>query len=94
MEGFPNRKERRLLAKEAGYMKKKNKMNFQAKLELSRKAAEFGKQIHLMNTERMMREEDERIRKSEQNRIDSLVSEGKTYEQAVQILQSENDNNS
>jgi hypothetical protein len=94
MEGMPNRKERRRLAKEAGYIKMKSKLGLKQQLELSRRASEFGRQIHLANTERILRQEEEKARNLEQKRIEKLVAEGKTPEEALHFLQSENDSKS
>lgn len=91
MEGMPNRKQRRLLAKEAGLLKKKTKATFAEKLEMSKRANQFGKQIHFQNVERNLRAQDQTVQDKEQEFLEHLMADGKTAEEALKILQEEND---
>ena len=89
MEGMPNRRQRRLMAKEAGFLEKKRKASYTERLEMSRRALEFGKKIHFYNTEQVLRDEEASKQLAEQKKLENLVSEGKTEEEALQILQKE-----
>ena len=91
MEGMPNRKQRRLLAKQAGLLKKKTKASLNEKLEMSKRASQFGKQIHFQNVERNLRAQDKSIQDKEQEFLEHLMADGKTAEEALKILQKEND---
>ena len=90
MESMPNRRQRRAMAKEAGFMKKKNSMSFAEQRELSRRAAEYGKQIHLANVERNLRIEEERAHQRESEILKNLVDSGHTQEEALRIFQENN----
>ena len=90
MEGLPNRQQRRLMAKNAGLLKKKSKSSFKEKLEISRRASEFGKSIHHSNVERVLREQDKAQQDLEQKKINDLIQDGKTPEEALEIVQKEN----
>ncbi len=92
MDNMPNRKQRRLLAKKAGFLKMKGNMSFSKKCEMSQRAAEFGKQIHLSNTERILREEDEKQQLFDQKKLLDLVSAGHTQEEALKIFNEEKTN--
>jgi CRISPR/Cas system CSM-associated protein Csm4 (group 5 of RAMP superfamily) len=58
MEGIPNRRERRKLEKKLGLLKKKSKLPFDQWLEVTKRSAEVGKQIHASNVERTLRQQD------------------------------------
>lgn len=61
---FPNRRQRRQWAKQSGFLGKKRNSTDKERIEMNRRAAEVGKQIHHANMERELRkEEEERIRK-------------------------------
>jgi hypothetical protein len=91
MENMPNRKQRRQMAKEAGLIKKKQEATFLQKLEMNRRASKYGKEIHRANVERNLRAEEERQLSKEQKRLEEYLSKGMTYQEAVDKLQSENE---
>lgn len=87
MDSIPNRKQRRLMAKEAGFMKKKQKASEKERAAMRERAAEFGKQIHLSNTERVLRQRDEIARQKEQKYLQDLVDKGYSQSQAIEMLE-------
>lgn len=91
MENIPNRKQRRLLAKQAGYLEKRRNSSFEEQLAMLNRSQEMGKQIHLSNTEKLLRAQDEAIRQVEQRRIDTLISQGVSPEDALKSIRGEND---
>ena len=90
MDRLPNRKERRLLAKQIGLLERKSKMKFADQLEISRKAREFGKKIHLGEVEKNLRLQDEIELQKQQKKIDDLISTGINPDDALNQVQSEN----
>jgi len=88
---MPNRRQRRAMAKAAGYFKMKQRASPAERAEMLRRAAEVGRQIHLANVERNLRANEEKIQKAEQDRINRLVEDGHTPEEALKIFQEEND---
>lgn len=58
MEGMPNRRERRALAKKMGLLRKRSKMPLKEWLESTKRSAEIGKMIHSGNVERVLRQQD------------------------------------
>ena len=93
MDNMPNRKQRRELARKAGFLKMKGDMPLSKKREMSARAAEFGRQIHLSNTERILREDDEKQRLLDQKRLLDIMSKGNTQEEALKIFNKEKDSN-
>jgi hypothetical protein len=91
MENMPNRKQRRQMAKDAGFLKMKKSLSFEKQIEMSRRASEFGKQIHLSNVEQNLRNEENRLRELEKTSLEYLVSKGNTYEEALEIIQGKNE---
>lgn len=91
MENMPNRHQRRAMAKEAGYMKKKKNMSLKEKMELSRRAAEYGRQIHLANVERNLRMHEERAQQEEVRKLTELMDQGYSQEEAMKIFHEQND---
>lgn len=91
MEGMPNRRQRRALAKQAGLIKLKQNSSFKQKLEMSKRARELGKQIHFANVERSLRNQDEATQLKEQERIQEFMDSGMTIEEAIEALQQENE---
>jgi hypothetical protein len=93
MEGMPNRKQRRALAKQAGMIKLKQNASLAKKLEISKRAREFGNRIHLANVERNLRDQDQVILDKEQAQILQLIEEGHSPEEALAAIQKENEHN-
>lgn len=91
MEGMPNRSQRRALAKQAGMIKLKQNASLAKKLEISKRAREFGNRIHLANVERNLREQDQIVLDKEQAQILHLIEEGHTPEDALAAIQKENE---
>jgi hypothetical protein len=91
MEGMPNRRQRRALAKQAGLIKLKQNSSFAQKLEMSKRARELGKQIHFANVERSLRQQDSVLQDKEQERLQQLMDSGMTPEEALEALQIENE---
>lgn len=83
-----NRKERRKMEKNMGLLKYYNKLSESKKREIRNRKMLAGKEIHLQNLQ-----EEERVKSNKEtekyaNAIQNLMEEGKTYEDAEQILQS------
>jgi hypothetical protein len=89
---LPNGKQRRKWAKQTGHLKKKQKSSFSDWLEMVRRSQETGKQIHHLNVERSLRQEDEYKLKLEQERIQHLVEKGMSFDEAVREI-GKNDGN-
>lgn len=87
---LPNRKQRRLWAKEMGLLKKKSQLPLVEQLEISRRAREAGNQIHLRNTEKNLEREsklkEERDTKLKESDLEMLLQSGHTLEDALAIL--------
>ena len=64
---LPNRRQRRYLAKQAGLLKQKSESSFKEQLEITRRAREMGRTIHLHNTEEILRKMEENEIKTETN---------------------------
>jgi hypothetical protein len=93
---LPNRKQRRLWAKQMGLLKEKSKLSLVKQLEISRRASETGKQIHHRNLERNLEKEEkareEKIQKENAEKIQKLIDIGYSIEETFSILKrSEND---
>lgn len=87
MENFPNRKQRRQMAKQLGYLKKKQSMPLVDRMEVSRRAQEAGNQIHRSNTEKILRAEEELLRAAEAKKVQEFMEKGYTQEEAMKMLQ-------
>jgi nucleotidyltransferase/DNA polymerase involved in DNA repair len=91
---LPNRKQRRLWAKEMGLLKQKQQSTFAQKLEMNRRAADAGKQIHHRNVERNL----ERAEKSKQSSINdedisNMLEDGLSQEEILNnIVEKTSDN--
>ena len=87
---LPNRKQRRAWAKELGLLKEKSKLPLEKQLELSRRAAEAGKQIHLRNVEknleRLDKTQEELAQKQREAELQELINSGHSTEEALAIL--------
>lgn len=86
MEGLPNRKQRREWARQSGMIKKKQKASFKERLEITRRAIEVGKQIHLFNTEKVLRAEEERLNQIKSKKVQELIESGVPLEEALKIV--------
>ena len=91
MNEIPNRRQRRALAKGAGLLRKNNEKSFKDQAELRQRSTEFGKQIHLSNMERVLREQDAKQLEKQQLYINKLINDGYTNDEAMSIVQGEND---
>jgi hypothetical protein len=89
---FPNGKQRRNWAKQSGHLKKKQKASLSEWLEMVRRSQETGKQIHNLNAERNLRQEEERKIEREQTFIQQLVENGMSFEEATRELEKRNGN--
>lgn len=83
MEGLPNRKQRRLWAKEAGLFKKKAQASQSERAAMTTRSMEIGKEIHLANVERMLRAEDAKKEKAQLEKIQKLIDQGVSPEDAL-----------
>ena len=94
---LPNRKQRRMWAKEMGLLKEKSQMPTEKQLEISRRALEAGKQIHLRNVERNLEREakikEERVQLKNEVDLNTLVSQGYSIEDAMSLISKKNDEN-
>lgn len=93
---LPNRKQRRAWAKEMGLLKQKQNATREQQAEMSRRAAEAGRQIHLRNVERNLERED-KLKQAKEDAINEEVSskmmeDGATQEEILKgILQKGSD---
>lgn len=92
MEGMPNRRQRREMAKQAGYMKKKKFASTKEQNEMRARSAELGRKIHLANTERILRAREDSVRNKEKAKIEQYVKDGYTYEEALKLLEKDGTN--
>lgn len=87
---LPNRKQRRLWARETGLLKKKKELPIRSQLEISMRAAETGKHIHLRNVEKNLNreyaKEEERKKKLKEKELERLQSDGLSLEDAMSAL--------
>jgi len=94
---LPNRKQRRQWAKQMGLLKEKAKLPLNKQLEIGRRAAESGKQIHHRNVERNLekveKDREERIQRENNEEIQRLVNNGHSIEEAFSILSKKLENN-
>ena len=90
MESMPNRRQRRAMAKQSGYIKKKNNMSYEERREITQRAQAYGKQIHLANVERNLRMQEEQAQVRETEILNKLIDQGHTQEEALRIFR-END---
>jgi hypothetical protein len=94
---LPNRKQRRLWAKEMGLLKEKSKLPIQQQMEINRRALEAGKQIHLRNVERNLERDaklkEERDKRRDEEELNALISQGYSAEDAMSLLSKKNDEN-
>ena len=89
---LPNRRQRRYLAKQAGLLKQKSESSFKEQLEITRRAREMGRTIHLHNTEEILRKMEENEIQKESAVLSSLVQEGHTLHEAIDKMTAINGN--
>jgi type II secretory pathway component PulF len=78
--------------KQAGMLDKKRKASLKEQLEISKRATEVGKQIHLANVERDMKKLDETKQAVLNQQIATKMEEGMTLEQATEAINKESEN--
>lgn len=84
---LPNRKQRRLWAKEMGLLKQKQQSTFAQKLEMNRRAADAGKQIHHRNVERNLeRAEKSKETSIDDNEVSKMMGEGLSQEEILKNI--------
>lgn len=80
-----------------GLLKEKSQMSTEKQLEISRRAAEAGKQIHLRNVERNLEREaklkEERDQLKNEEELNILISQGYSAEDAMSQISKKNDEN-
>ena len=86
MEHIPNRKERRKLAKDAGYLKLKTKASYKTKMEMIKRAGEYGKQIHFHNVENNLRKLEDSLIEKDQITINDALNSGKSDSEALKTI--------
>ncbi len=74
-------------------IKLKQNSSLAKKLEISKRAKQFGDRIHFANTERNLRDQEQAILDKEQAKILKLIEEGHTPEDALLLIQKENEHN-
>ena len=84
---MPNRRQRRMLAKEAGYLNKKRSLSFKDRSEMNLRTLEIGRKIHISNIENNLRQLDEKAQQEEKEKIESLIASGQTPEEALNSIQ-------
>ena len=80
-----------------GLLKEKSQMSTEKQLEISRRAAEAGKQIQLRNVERNLEREaklkEERDQLKNEEELNILISQGYSAEDAMSQISKKNDEN-
>ena len=93
---LPNRRQRRRWAKATGLLDKKKHLSFEKQMEINRRTAETGKQIHFLNVERNLqmeqKKQEEKERKIKEKKLEDLITEGHTTEEAMSILSKKDSN--
>lgn len=82
-----NRKFRRSLLKQSGYIKLKKKLGYKDWFENIKNNIQNGKQLHTSNTEEVIRRSKERIEKSNESLAGFLLEKGYTEEQAGEVIE-------
>lgn len=82
-----NRKFRRAMLKQSGYVKLKNKLGYKDWFENVKNNIQNGKQLHATNTEDFIRRSKERMEKSNESLAGFLLERGYTEEQAGEIIE-------
>lgn len=82
-----NRKFRRAMLKQSGYVKLKNKLGYKDWFENVKNNIQNGKQLHATNTEDFIRRAKERMEKSNESLAGFLLEKGYTEEQAGEVIE-------
>lgn len=86
MEGLPNRKQRRLWAKQTGMLKNKQSTSLKEQMAMTLRSIEYGRQIHLANIEKILREEEERKNQRRSEMMEQLMNDGLSQEEALKKI--------
>lgn len=87
MNDFPNRKKRRELAKDLGFLKRRKNMKLEEYGEELRRSIDAGKEIHRTNTEEVLRQQQEDKDNRITREIDWLKSRGMSTDEALEAAQ-------
>lgn len=82
-----NRKFRRAMLKQSGYVKLKNRLGYKDWFENVKNNIQNGSQLHMSNTEDVIRRSRERMEKSNESLAGFLLEKGYTEEQAGEIVE-------
>jgi hypothetical protein len=85
-----NRKFRRALLKQSGYVKIKNRLGYKDWFENIKNNIQNGKQLHATNTEDVIRKSKERAEKANESLAEFLLSKGYSEERAGDIIEESN----
>ena len=85
---IPNRKQRREYAKQLQL--KKPRFGTTAYKEMQRRIQETGKEIHRINTEKVLRQVQVAEQNIEEKFVQSLIEQGYTHEESIKLLQQKN----
>ena len=83
---MPNRKQRRLWAKQSGLLKKKNHSNLQEQMEMTNRSIQYGNRIHMANTEKYLRDEEDKKNEINANIAAQLIKDGFSQEDALEKI--------
>lgn len=94
LAGIPNinfnRKFRRAILKQSGYVKLKNRLGYKDWFENIKNNIQNGKQMHATNTEDVIRRSRERTEKANESLAEFLLSRGYSEERAGDIIEENN----
>ena len=94
LAGIPNinfnRKFRRAILKQSGYVKLKNRLGYKDWFENIKNNIQNGKQMHATNTEDVIRRSRERAEKANESLAEFLLSRGYSEERAGDIIEENN----
>ena len=82
-----NRKFRRAMLKQSGYVKLKNRLGYKDWFENIKNNIQNGSQLHMSNTEEVIRRSKERMEKTNESLAGFLLEKGYTEEQAGDIIE-------
>lgn len=82
-----NRKFRRAMLKQSGYVKLKNKLGYKDWFENVKNNVQNGKQLHVSNSEDVIRRSRERMEKTNESLAGFLLEKGYTEEQAGDVIE-------
>jgi len=86
-----NRKFRRMLLKQSGYIKHKNKLGFNDWVENLKNNIRNGKQLHALNTEQNIKSSQDFIDKVNESTANFLVQKGHSEERVAEIIKNNMD---